>query len=98
MGRLQVGGLHHRDPERDDSVIAAHARRLGGRAISWAKLARLRHLALWGRREIHEGQPVNLIVITGIELFAKHDIADAWKEIDGPALVPPQAKLNCSGS
>lgn len=48
------------------------------------EVARLRHLALWGRRETHKGLPINpLVVLTGTELFAKYDIATAWTEIDG---------------
>lgn len=51
---------------------------------SLAEIARLRHLALWGRRQTFEGKPINpLIVLTGTELFAQHFISNAWKEIDG---------------
>jgi hypothetical protein len=42
---------------------------------------RLRDLALWGRREVYEGQPRNpLVVLTATELFARHGIFDAWKK------------------
>lgn len=60
-----------------------------GNELSLAEVARLRHLALWGRRASHEGQPINpLILLTGIELFADHGIANAWKEIDGKEMRP----------
>jgi hypothetical protein len=50
---------------------------------------RLRDLALWGRREMYQGQPRNpLILFTATELFARHGIFDAWKEAGG-AGVPP---------
>ncbi len=52
---------------------------------------RLRDLALWGRREIYQGQPRNpLIVLTATELFAKHGIFDAWKQMgeSGEAVHP----------
>jgi hypothetical protein len=54
------------------------------RNYSLAEVALLRHLALWGRRKRHRGQPINpLIVLTGTELFAKHNLSEAWKQIDG---------------
>lgn len=52
--------------------------------LSLAEVARLRHLALWGRRAWREDQPINpLIVLTGTELFAELGIANAWSKIDG---------------
>lgn len=57
--------------------------------LSLAEIARLRRLALWGRRSRHEGQPINpLIVLTGAELFAEHGIAGAWRKIDGNEMHP----------
>lgn len=51
---------------------------------SLAEVARLRHLALWGRRRTYEGQPINpLIVLTGTELFAMHSLSSTWNKIDG---------------
>jgi hypothetical protein len=45
------------------------------------ELQRLRDLALWGRREIYQGQPRNpLVILTATELFANHGIFDAWKK------------------
>jgi hypothetical protein len=45
------------------------------------ELQRLRDLALWGRREVYQGQPRNpLVVLTATELFARHGIFDAWKK------------------
>jgi hypothetical protein len=42
---------------------------------------RLRELALWGRRDVFQGQPKNpLVVLTATELFAQRDIFDAWKK------------------
>jgi len=56
--------------------------------FSLAEIARLRHLALWGRRATHEGQPVNpLIVLTATELFARHSIGDAWNNVDGQEML-----------
>jgi hypothetical protein len=50
---------------------------------------RLRDLALWGRREVYQGQPRNpLIVLTATELFANHGIFDAWKKMGGEAVHP----------
>ncbi|MGB8363100.1 MAG: hypothetical protein ACLQUZ_18220 [Rhizomicrobium sp.] len=52
--------------------------------FSLGEIGRLRQLAIWGRRKTYEGRPINpLIVLTGTELFARHNIADAWKQIDG---------------
>jgi len=52
------------------------------------ELQRLRDLALWGRREVYQGQPRNpLIVLTATELFAEHGIFDAWKKT-GEAVHP----------
>jgi hypothetical protein len=53
---------------------------------------RLVGLANWGRRRHHNGLPVNpLIIFTGIELFARWRVEDAWKEKGGKAkaLVEP---------
>lgn len=56
----------------------------GASELSLAEVARLRCLALWGRRALYEGQPINpLVILTGTELFAEHGIANAWKKIDG---------------
>ncbi|TIT21630.1 MAG: hypothetical protein E5W70_16210 [Mesorhizobium sp.] len=56
---------------------------------SLAEIARLRHLALWGRRKTHQAGPINpLVVLTGTELFARHGIADAWKQVDGKEMHP----------
>jgi hypothetical protein len=45
------------------------------------ELQRLRDLALWGRRQVYEGQPINpLVLLTATELFARHGISDAWKK------------------
>jgi hypothetical protein len=53
------------------------------------ELQRLRDLALWGRREIYQGQPSNpLVVLTATELFAMHGIFDAWKKITGEVVHP----------
>jgi hypothetical protein len=63
-------------------MVVSTLREIG--RYSLAEVARLRHLALWGRRKTHQGRPINpLIVLTGTELFAKHTISDAWKQIDG---------------
>jgi len=63
-------------------IVVSSLREIGD--YSLAEIARLRHMALWGRRGTYEGQPINpLIVLTGTELFARHDISDAWKQIDG---------------
>lgn len=63
-------------------MVVSTLREIG--RYSLAEIACLRHLALWGRRKTHGGQPINpLIVLTGTELFAKHDISEAWKQIDG---------------
>lgn len=54
------------------------------REYSLSEIGRLRHLALWGRRKLHQGQPINpLIVLTGTELFARYSISVAWEEADG---------------
>jgi hypothetical protein len=56
---------------------------------SMAEIARLRHLAVWGRRKTYEGEPINpLIVLTGTELFAEYGISNAWKEVDGKETHP----------
>jgi hypothetical protein len=53
------------------------------------ELGRLRDLALWGRREVYDGQPINpLIVLTATELFADHGIFDAWNKAGGQAVHP----------
>lgn len=53
------------------------------------ELRRLRDLALWGRREVYQGQPINsLVVLTATELFASHGIADAWKQGEAGAVHP----------
>ena len=56
---------------------------------SLIEIARLRHLALWGRQEPYKGLPINpLIVLTSTELFARHNISDAWKKIDDKEIDP----------
>jgi hypothetical protein len=46
------------------------------------ELQLLRDLALWGRRDVYEGQLRNpLVVLTATELFAEHGIFNAWKQI-----------------
>jgi hypothetical protein len=54
--------------------------------------ARLVGLAKWGRRQRHNGLPINpLIIFTGTELFARWHIEQAWKDKGGKAksLVDP---------
>jgi hypothetical protein len=68
-------------------MVVSTLREIG--RYSLAEVARLRHLALWGRRKTHQGQPINpLIVLTETELFSKHNISNAWKEIDGKEVRP----------
>lgn len=53
------------------------------------EIQRLRDLALWGRREMYQGQPRNpLILFTATELFARHGVFDAWKEAGGAGVHP----------
>ena len=41
-------------------------------------------LAVWGRAHLKDGRPHSpVIVLTGIELFSRWDIRDAWKELGG---------------
>jgi hypothetical protein len=57
--------------------------------FSLAEVARLRHLALWGRRSLHQGQPVNpLVVLTGTELFAQYGIGQEWQRTDNRKSTP----------
>jgi hypothetical protein len=49
------------------------------------EIQRLRELALWGRRDVFQGQPRNpLIILTATELFAEHGIFDAWNKLGEP--------------
>jgi hypothetical protein len=60
-------------------MIVSSLREIGDYAAD--ELQRLRDLALWGRREVYQGQPRNsLVVLTATELFAEHGISDAWKK------------------
>jgi hypothetical protein len=68
-------------------MVVSSLRDIGSYTLS--EIERLRRLALWGRRSVWNDEPVNpLIVLTGAELFARFDIANAWKVIDGKDVHP----------
>ncbi len=70
--------------ERFPGSIMVMSTLRSGEQLTLGEIGRLRHLALWGRRSFHAGQPINpLVIFTGTELFASHGISMAWKEIDG---------------
>ncbi|NTJ35943.1 hypothetical protein G6K86_30475 [Agrobacterium rhizogenes] len=63
------------------SVMVVSILRDGGE-LTLAEVARLRSLALWGRRSSDKSSN-SLVVLTGTELFAQHGIYAAWKKEDG---------------
>lgn len=66
-------------------MVVASLREIG--EYSLEEIARLRRLALWGRRTpFPQSNP--LIILTGTELFADHGISNAWKKVDGKEVHP----------
>jgi hypothetical protein len=53
-------------------------------ALSETEKKLIADLALWGRTHLKDGRPHSpVIVLTGIELFSRWNIRDAWKELGG---------------
>lgn len=68
-------------------MVASTLRQAGD--LSLSEIGRLRKLALWGRRDTKDGQPINpLIILTGTELFSEHNISHSWKKEDGEETHP----------
>jgi hypothetical protein len=60
-------------------MVVSSLREIGNYAAE--EIGRLRELAVWGRRSLHQGQPCNpLIVLTATEVFADHNIFEGWSE------------------
>jgi hypothetical protein len=79
--------------DRDVDRLKAMAEALPGSYVLFAALKktlspsekqRIRKFAEWGRVPQKNGEPrAMIIVLTGTELFADHDVEHAWKEIGG---------------
>ncbi len=67
-------------------------------ALSDAEKKLIAELALWGRTNLKDGRPHSpVIVLTGIELFSRWDIRDAWKAFGGrhaTFIEPAYVRLN----